>query len=45
MYTSEDVSIPWDGTNLNGRPLPVGTYFVVFEASGLTYRETVDLRR
>jgi gliding motility-associated-like protein len=45
VYTSEDVSIPWDGTNLNGRPLPVGTYFVVFEANGLTYRETVDLRR
>ena len=45
VYVSEDVSIPWDGTNLNGRPLPVGTYFVVFEANGLTYRETVDLRR
>ena len=45
VYLSNDVSIPWDGTNLNGRPLPVGTYFVVFEANGSTYRATVDLRR
>ena len=45
VYLSNDVSIPWDGTNLNGRPLPVGTYFVVFETNGSTYRATVDLRR
>ncbi|MGB2423908.1 MAG: gliding motility-associated C-terminal domain-containing protein [Flavobacteriales bacterium] len=45
VYLSNDVSIPWDGTNISGRPLPVGTYFVVFEANGLTYRATVDLRR
>jgi gliding motility-associated-like protein len=45
VFTSEDVSVPWDGTNISGRPLPVGTYFVVFEANGQTYRATVDLRR
>ena len=45
VFLSNDISESWDGTNLNGRPLPVGTYFVVFEANGLTYRQTVDLRR
>ena len=45
VFLSNDISQPWDGTNLNGRPLPVGTYFVVFEANGLSYRQTVDLRR
>jgi gliding motility-associated-like protein len=45
VYQSNDVSIPWDGSNISGRPLPVGTYFVVFEANGQTYRATVDLRR
>ncbi|MDC3044402.1 gliding motility-associated C-terminal domain-containing protein [bacterium] len=38
VYLSNDVSIPWDGTNLNGRPLPVGTYFVVFETNGWRQR-------
>ena len=45
VYTSTDVSVPWDGSNTNGRPLPVGTYFVVFEANGQSYQKTVDLRR
>jgi gliding motility-associated-like protein len=45
VFLSYDISESWDGTNLNGRPLPVGTYFVVFEANGFTYRQTVDLRR
>ena len=45
VYTSTDVSVPWDGSNTNGRPLPVGTYFVVFEANGQSYHKTVDLRR
>ena len=45
VFLSNDISQSWDGTNLNGRPLPVGTYFVVFEANGFTYRQTVDLRR
>jgi len=45
VFLSNDISESWDGTNLNGRPLPVGTYFVVFEANGLSYRQTVDLRR
>ena len=45
VYTSTDVSVPWDGSNTNGRPLPVGTYFVVFEANGQSYTKTVDLRR
>ena len=45
VFQSNDISESWDGTNLNGRPLPAGSYFVVFEANGLTYRQTVDLRR
>ena len=45
VFQSDDISESWDGTNLNGRPLPTGSYFVVFEANGLTYRQTVDLRR
>jgi len=45
VFQSNDISESWDGTNLNGRPLPTGSYFVVFEANGLTYRQTVDLRR
>ena len=45
VYTSTNVSVPWDGSNTNGRPLPVGTYFVVFEANGQSYTKTVDLRR
>jgi gliding motility-associated-like protein len=45
VFESTDVTEPWDGTNLQGRPLPVGTYFVVFETNGATYRATVDLRR
>ena len=45
VFESTDVTTPWDGTNLNGQPLPVGTYFVVFETQGATYKKTVDLRR
>ena len=45
VYESNDVTQPWDGTNLNGVPLPVGTYFVVFDANGTPYRASVDLRR
>jgi gliding motility-associated-like protein len=45
VFESTDVTTPWDGTNLNGQPLPVGTYFVVFETQGATYKQTVDLRR
>ena len=45
VFESTNVTTPWDGTNLNGQPLPVGTYFVVFETQGATYKKTVDLRR
>ncbi|MDA0946217.1 MAG: gliding motility-associated C-terminal domain-containing protein, partial [Bacteroidetes bacterium] len=45
VFETSDVTIPWDGTNAGGRPLPVGTYFVVFETQGASYRATVDLRR
>ena len=45
VYESNDVTQPWDGTNLNGVQLPVGTYFVVFDANGTPYRASVDLRR
>ena len=45
VYESNDVTQPWDGTNLNDVQLPVGTYFVVFDANGTPYRASVDLRR
>ncbi|MDA0728181.1 MAG: gliding motility-associated C-terminal domain-containing protein [Bacteroidetes bacterium] len=45
VFETSDVTTPWDGTNAGGRPLPVGTYFVVFETQGASYRATVDLRQ
>ena len=45
VFTSDDVTEPWDGTNLQGQMLPTGTYFVVFEANGTTYNAAVELRR
>lgn len=35
----------WEGTNMNGEPLPAGTYFIVFEADGVGYSTYVDIRR
>ena len=45
VFTSTDVTVPWDGTNLQGQMLPTGTYFVVFDANGNTYHAAVELRR
>ena len=45
VFTSNDVTVPWDGTNLQGQMLPTGTYFVVFDANGTTYNAAVELRR
>ena len=45
VYQSNDFNAPWDGSNLQGQQLPVGTYFIVFEANGQTYHQSVDLRR
>ena len=45
VFTSKDVTTPWDGTNLQGQMLSTGTYFVVFDANGTTYNAAVELRR
>ena len=45
VFTSTDVTVPWDGTNLQGQMLRTGTYFVVFDANGNTYHAAVELRR
>ena len=45
VFTSTDVTVPWDGTNLQDQMLPTGTYFVVFDANGILYNAAVELRR
>jgi gliding motility-associated-like protein len=45
VFEEENYRNDWEGTNQNGEPLPAGTYFVVFEASGQAYSTFVDIRR
>jgi large repetitive protein len=37
-YNNSDVV--WDGTGLNGSPMPAGTYFYIIEIDALDYKAT-----
>ncbi len=45
VYEKPNYQNEWDGRNSSNEPLPDGTYFVLFEASGRQFATYVDLRR
>jgi gliding motility-associated-like protein len=47
VYVSSDYANDWDGTNLDGNDLPVGTYFYVVKLTNekLSYTNSLTLWR
>jgi gliding motility-associated-like protein len=45
VYEKKNYANEWAGTNNANEPLPDGTYFIIFEASGRQFATYVDLRR
>ncbi len=40
-----NTSVVWNGNNLQGQPLPDGTYFYIVQVSGVSYKGWVQLTR
>lgn len=45
VFSEDNYANGWDGTNLNGEPLPEGVYFMVFESGIEQHTRYVELKR
>ena len=45
VFSEDNYSNGWDGTNMNGDPLPEGVYFMVFESGVEQHTRYVELKR